>query len=213
METLATLFLHSSRQYSAFADNIFGNSVEQSHFASTLSSMRMQVAKAITGTPLDIKIELGDEDMEILAAEERWSSCLALDNFLMREMANDEAKFLPLLMGVFVAAHQGAAYASQVDNRPEYKQCLACGAVTEQWQCPICGNGKNWLVSVEIPENTEEQETIVDSTEEVVLPNLSFADFPPERPAVPRKWEVFIGDQDEDDIFKATGLSKPLLTK
>lgn len=206
METLATLFLYSAQKYSSLADEIFGDSVEKSQFASTISNQRMQVAKNITGTPLDIKIELGDEDMEIFAAEEGWQNCLALDNILMREMAHDEAQFLPLLAGVFVSAHQGVAYLSKADDRPKYKQCLGCGAITETWQCPVCLNEKNWLVGVEVPENTVETEQIFD------INKISFGDFPPERPVQPKKWEVLF-DIQEDDIFTATGLSKPLLTK
>lgn len=207
METLATLFLYSSQKYSSLADEIFGDSVEKSQFASTISNQRMQVAKNITGTPLDITVEL-DEDMEILAAEEGWQSCLALDNLLMRVMAEDESKFLPLLTGIYVAANRGAAYASSVDDRPEYKQCLACGAVSETWECPVCGNGRNWLVGVEVPENTEKIEP-EDVSDEVSLPNLSFGDFAPVMPAVPKKWEVLVGEQEGNDIFTATGLSKP----
>lgn len=211
MDTLSTLFLQSARQYSALADNVFGDSVQQSQFASSVSNMRMQVAKAITSTALDIQIDLNDEDIEFLNTEADWQSCIAFDNLLMREMAaHDEAKFLPLLAGVFVIAHQGAAYASPVDDRPKYKQCLGCGAISEQWECPICGNGKNWLTGVEVPENTEEPETIVAASEEVSLPNLSFADFPPEMPAQPKRWEVLLNTQ-EDDIFKATGLARPTL--
>lgn len=206
METLATLFLYSAQKYSSLADSIFGDSVQQSQFASSISNMRMQVAKSITSTALDIQIDLNDEDIEFLNTEADWQSCLALDNLLMRIMSDDESKFLPLLNGVFVAAHRGAAYLSNVDNRPEYKQCLSCGAVTEQWQCPICSNEKNWLIGVEVPENTEEIEQIFD------INKISFGDFPPERPVQPKKWEVLFGIQD-DDIFKATGLSKPLLTK
>ena len=211
MDTLATLFLYSSRQYSALADNIFGNSVQQSQFASSVSNMRMQTAKTIMGTPLDITVELGDEDVEILTAEEDWPSCLALDNLIMREMADDEAKFLPLLMGVYTAAHKGAAYLSNADDCPKHKMCLACGSISEEWECPTCGNGRNWLTGVEVPENTEEIKPTVDDTEiEVSLPNLSFADFPPERPVQPMRWEVLFDEQD-DDIFKATGLARPTL--
>lgn len=211
MSTLSNLFLHSARMYSSLADAVFGDSVEQSQFASTVSSMRMQATKAITGTPLDIKIELGDEDMEILTAGEGWPSCLALDNHIMRVMAaHDEQKFLPLLMGIYTAAHRGAAYASQADDRPKHKKCLSCGSISEQWQCPVCDSGKNWLVGVEVPENTEEIGP-EDNTDEVSLPNLSFGDFAPEMPAFPKRWEVFFGGKGEDDIFQATGLVRPTL--
>lgn len=51
MNTLSILFLHSARMYSSLADAIFKDSVEQSQFASAISSRRMQTAKAITVDP------------------------------------------------------------------------------------------------------------------------------------------------------------------
>lgn len=212
MDTLSSLFLHSSRQYSSLADAIFGDSVEQSQFASAISSRRMQTAKAITGTALDVDVELDDEDMEILTAEAGWHSSLELDNVLMRIMAEDERAFLPLLTGVFTAAHTGAAYASRGNDTPKQKMCLSCGAICEQWVCPICGNEKNWLTGVDVPENTEKTDPKADATEmQVSLPNLSFGDAAPEIPVLPRRWEVFFGGR-ENDIFKATGLTRPILS-
>lgn len=211
MSTLSNLFLQSARMYSSLADAVFGDSVNWSQFASSVSNMRMQTAKTIMGTALDVEIDLNDEDMEILSEDPTWQSCIEMDNLLMREMAAyDEAQFLPLLNGVYVAAHRGAAYASSVDDRPKYKQCLGCGAVTEQWQCPVCLNERNWLTGVEVPENTEAPVKIVDASEDVSLPNLSFGDFPPEMPAQPKRWEVLF-DEQENDIFKATGLMRPTL--
>lgn len=209
MNTLSTIFLHSARMYSSMADAIFNDSVEWSQFASTVSGMRMQTAKAIIGTSRDIEIELDDEDMEILDGAPGWQACLALDNLLMREMADhNEAQFLPILTGVFVAAHKGVAYASNANDRPENKLCLACGAISEQWTCPVCGNERNWLTSVEIPENEEEA---TEPTEKgVSLPNISFGDYAPELPVQPPKWEVSF-DGRKGDIFTATGLARPQL--
>ena len=204
MATLSTLFLYSSCKYSTLADSVFGDSVQQSQFASSISAMRMQTAKAIMGTPRDIVIELDDEVMEALSGGPDWQYCLAFDNLIMRVMSHNEQAFLPLLNGVYTAAHKGVAYASQVDDRPEHKLCLSCGSISEQWECPICGNGRNWLKGVEVPENTEEVEP------ENTMPNFTFGDFPPERPIKPKKWEVLCNGR-EDDIFKATALARPTL--
>lgn len=205
MDTLSTLFLHSARMYSVLADNVFGDSVEQSQFASTVSSRRMQTSKALTSTSLDIQIDLDDENIELLTAEADWQSCLALDNLLLHIMAHDEQKFLPLLNGVYTAAHKGATYASQANDRPKNKQCLSCGSISEVWECPTCGSGRNWLVGVEIPENVMAEEPCGNS-----MPNFSFGDFAPEQPVQPKRWEVIFCGQ-EDDIFKATGLLRPTL--
>lgn len=208
MNTLSTLFLHSSRAYSALADAIFGDSVSQSQFASSVSTRRMETAKAIIGTPRDIDVELTDDDMEILYAPPCWQTCLALDNLLLHTMAHDERTFLPLLNGVYTTAHRGLAYASPANIQPKHKLCLGCGAISEAWTCPVCGNEGNWLTGVEVPENEEEPtEDVTDFS----LPNISLGDFPSERSVQPKRWEVFFFDGQEDDIFKATGLAKPQL--